>query len=201
MRWNMPRPAAAQRPIIGFIGTYSYTPNLHAALFLAKQVLPQVRRVRPDAALKLAGAGMPQGEAAKLRSLPGVELLGRVEDSGRFMDECAVLALPVFLRGGVPVKLVEAMARGKAIVASPEVVAGLAIRDGREVLVRTQPEDFADAIVALLQDAPVREQIGANARATFIRDFSLSTVESTLRRQTVLLQHADAARCEDAVLT
>ena len=47
------------------------------------------------------------------------------------MDECAVLALPVFMRGGVPLKLIEAMARGKAIVASPELIGGVTSRTER----------------------------------------------------------------------
>ena len=178
-----------KRPIVGFIGTYSYAPNLHAALFLAEQVFPQVLREFPDAVLRLAGANLPQASIAKLRGLPQVEILGQVADSGRFMDECAVLALPVFLRGGVPLKLVEAMARGKAIVASPEVIGGLNIADGEAVVIRTKAEDFASAIVTLLRDVSLRERMGANARVTFERDFSISSAEAMLRRDSVLVKH------------
>lgn len=178
-----------KRPIVGFIGTYSYAPNLHAALFLAEQVFPQVLREFPDAVLRLAGANLLQASIAKLRGLPQVEILGQVADSGRFMDECAVLALPVFLRGGVPLKLVEAMARGKAIVASPEVIGGLNIADGEAVVIRTKAEDFASAIVTLLRDVSLRERMGANARVTFERDFSISSAEAMLRRDSVLVKH------------
>lgn len=196
------RPAAApMKPVIGFIGTYSYTPNLTAALFLAEQVFPRVAHSVPDAVLRLAGANMPPAERARLSALPGVELLGRVEDSGAFVNECAVLALPVFLRGGVPLKLIEAMARGKAIVATPELVAGLDLVDRREVMVRGNPEDFAAAIVSLLEDRHAREQLGANARACFARDFSISSVESRLRRDSVLMaRRADVARDTDTAL-
>jgi len=57
---------------------------------------------------------------------------------------------PVFIRGGVPLKVIEAMARGKAVVASPELIDGLAIADGKDMLVRTAPDDFAAAIVSLI---------------------------------------------------
>lgn len=183
------QPAPANNaPLVGFIGTYSYAPNLHAALFLAEQVFPQVLRELPDAVLRIAGANMPQASTTKLRGLPQVEILGQVADSGRFMDECAVLALPVFLRGGVPLKLVEAMARGKAIVASPELIGGLNVTDGEAVLIRTKPEDFARAIVTLLRDISLRERLGSNARATFVRDFSMSSAEAILRRDSVLME-------------
>ncbi len=132
---------------------------------------------------------MPQSVITKLQSLPRVEVLGRVADSGRFMDECAVLALPVFLRGGVPLKLIEAMARGKAIVASPQLVAGVEIKDAEQVLIRTKPAEFASAIVSLLRDTSLRERLGANARATFVRDFSLSSADAVLRRDSVLVAH------------
>jgi len=172
--------------IIGFIGTYSYTPNLHAAQFLAEQVFPRVLEACPDATLRIAGAGMLPGDATRLKSSPHVEVLGRVPDSGRFMDECAVLALPVVLRGGVPLKLVEAMAHAKAIVATPELANGTSISDDHDALVRSTPEDFAAAIIALLRDPSLRERLGANARATFEHHFSLSSAEATLRSGSVL---------------
>ena len=188
------RPApASNEPIVGFIGTYSYAPNLHAALFLADQVFPRVLAERPDAILRIAGAGMPHSAIARLQSLQRVEILGRVVDSGCFMNECAVLALPVFLRGGVPLKLVEAMARGKAIVASPELVSGVDITDGENALVRSNPEDFAGAIVSLLRDIPLRERLGSNARATFVRDFSISSAEAMLRHDSVLVERDPVA--------
>jgi glycosyltransferase involved in cell wall biosynthesis len=184
---NAIRPApAASGPIIGFIGTYSYIPNLQAALFLAEQVFPRVLGRQPNAILRLAGANMPADSAAKLRTLKNVELLGPVPDSGRFMNDCAVLTLPVFIRGGVPLKVIEAMARGKAIVASPELIDGLAIIDGKDVLVRRNPDDFAAAIVSLLADVQLRGDLGAHARATFVRDFSISSAEEALRRESKL---------------
>jgi glycosyltransferase involved in cell wall biosynthesis len=184
---NAIRPAPASgEPVVGFIGTYSYTPNLHAALFLAEQVFPRVQEQCPNAILRIAGAGMPIAAAEKLRAVKNVEVLGQVADSGRFMDECAVLALPIFLRGGVPLKVIEAMARGKAIVASPELIEGLRVVDEEEMLVRNTPADFAAAVVSLLRDASMREQLGTKARAVFVRDFSLSSAEAVLRRDSVL---------------
>jgi glycosyltransferase involved in cell wall biosynthesis len=184
------RPAlAASEPIVGFIGTYSYAPNLQSALFLAEQVFPHVLDDCPDATLRVAGANMPDSAIERLQILRHVEILGQVVDSGRFMDDCAVLALPVFMRGGVPLKLVEGMARGKAIVASPELIGGLDITDGENALIRSKPEDFANAIVSLLRDAPLRERLGGKARATFVRDFSISSAEALLRRASVLAEH------------
>lgn len=185
---NLIRPAVpATQPVIGFIGTYSYTPNLQAAMFLAEQVFPLVLERCPHAILRIAGANMPNDAAAILRQARNVELVGQVADSGQFMDECSVLALPVFVRGGVPLKVIEAMARGKAIVASPELVDGIAIVDGEDMLVRSAAAAFAAAILSLLGDSSLRERLGFQARATFVRDFSISSAEAALRRESVLM--------------
>jgi glycosyltransferase involved in cell wall biosynthesis len=188
---NAIRPATASvEPVVGFIGTYSYTPNLQAALFLGEQVFPVVLKQFPQAVLRLAGAHMPNEAAARLRAVRNVEALGQVPDSGQFMDECAVLALPVFIRGGVPLKVIEAMARGKAIVASPELVDGLTVVDEKDLLIRNSPETFAAAIVSLLASVKLREQLGSAARTTFLRDFSLSGAEAVLRRDSVLMRRS-----------
>jgi glycosyltransferase involved in cell wall biosynthesis len=184
---NAIQPApASNEPVVGFIGTYSYAPNLQAALFLAEQVFPRVLGQCPNAVLRIAGANMPTDEATRLRTLKNVEVLGPVADSGRFMNGCAVLALPVFVRGGVPLKVIEAMARGKAVVASPELVGGLVIADGKDMLVRSAPGDFAAAIVSLLGDTLLRDKLGVHARSTFVRDFSISSAEALLRRNSEL---------------
>jgi glycosyltransferase involved in cell wall biosynthesis len=102
--------------------------------------------------------------------------------------------LPVFVRGGVPLKIVEALARGKAVVACSELVEGLAVRDGHDVLVRDSPEDFAQAISSLLSNETLCRRLGANGRKTFVRNWSRSHAEETLRRSSVLGPHWNELR-------
>jgi glycosyltransferase involved in cell wall biosynthesis len=171
---------------VGFIGTYSSFPNLEAARFLAEQVFPSVIQKNPSARLKLAGANLPAADETKLRSLGYVDLLGAVTESNELYSQCRVIALPVFVRGGVPLKIVEAFAREKAVVASPELVEGLGVRDGHDVLVRENPEDFALAISSLLSDDAFCRRLGRNGRETFMRNWSRSHTEETLRQSSVL---------------
>lgn len=171
---------------VGFIGTYSSVPNLDAATFLAEQVFPRVLQKNPEARLKLAGSNMPFANETKLRSLNFVDLLGPVADSNELYSQCRVIALPVFVRGGVPLKIVEAFAREKAVVACPELVEGLGVRDGHDVLVREDPESFAKAISLLLTDQLLCQGLGRNGRETFMRNWSRSRAEEMLRRSSVL---------------
>ena len=171
---------------VGFIGTYSSFPNLEAAWFLAEKVFPIVIQKNPSARLKLAGANLPAADATKLRSLGYVDLLGAVVDSNELYSQCRVIALPVFVRGGVPLKIVEAFAREKAVVACPELIEGLEVHDGVDLLVREIPADFAQAISSLLSDDAFCRRLGNNGRETFMRNWSRSHAEEILRRSSVL---------------
>jgi glycosyltransferase involved in cell wall biosynthesis len=181
----LPAPSVAEESV-GFIGTYSSLPNLEAALFLAEEVFPLVLKKNPAARLKLAGANLSAAEAERVRKLRYVDLLGAVADSNELYSQCRVIALPVFVRGGVPLKIVEAFARQKAVVACPELVEGLPVRDGHDLLVREKPRDFADAISSLLSDGAACQLMGSHARETFMRNWSRSHAEEILRRSSVL---------------
>ena len=171
---------------VGFIGTYSSLPNLAAAVFLAEQVFPMVIRDHPGARLKLAGANLPPADEARFRKMEYVDLLGAVTDSDELYRECRVIALPVFVRGGVPLKIVEAFARAKAVVACPELVEGLPVRDGYDVLVRANAGEFAKAIASLLRDDALCRSLAMNARGTFLHNWSRSHAEAVMRRSSVL---------------
>ena len=173
---------------VGFIGTYSSLPNLEAAWYLAKWVFPEVIKQVPRARLRLAGANLPRQDAAALSHFEYVDLMGAVADSVELYRDCEVIALPVFVRGGVPLKIVEALARSKAVVACPDLVQGLGLTDGQDVLIRTRPEDFASAICMLLSDRELRQRLGRNGRETFMRNWSRSHAEEVMRRGSVLCQ-------------
>ncbi len=174
-----------ERKTVGFIGTYSSRPNLDAALFLAEQVFPAVLREHPEARLKLAGANLPSADEAKLRELRYVDFLGAVAGAAELYNQCRVIALPVFVRGGVPLKIVEAMAREKAVVACPELVAGLDVRDRYDLLVSDRT-GFASAISLLLSDEDLCRRLARSGRNTFLRNWSYSHAEEILRRSSVL---------------
>jgi glycosyltransferase involved in cell wall biosynthesis len=184
------QPGAAANENVGFIGTYSSLPNLEAAWYLAERVFPLVLQKNPAARLKLAGANLPASDKAKLCSLGYVDPLGAVADSDELYRQCRIIALPVFVRGGVPLKLVEALAREKAVVACPELVAGLTVRDGYDVLIREGPQAFADAISLLLADDSLCQRLGQRGRETFLRNWSRSHSETILRQSSVLASYA-----------
>ena len=144
-----------------FVGSFAHAPNLEAALRLAREIHPRVRSRLPDAELTLVGADPPPD----LAGLPGVVVTGRVPDAAAFVNAAAVVAAPLESGAGVRIKVLDALARGKPLVATTRAVEGLELVDGEHALVRDDDVAFADALVALLDDPAARGRLGAAGRA------------------------------------
>jgi glycosyltransferase involved in cell wall biosynthesis len=92
-----------------------------------------------------------------------VTVTGTVPAVEPWLARAAVVAVPLRLGGGMRVKVLEALAAGKAVVASPRALEGLAVRDGVEARVADDAGDVAEAIVALLRAPEERVAMGAGA--------------------------------------
>lgn len=146
-----------------FVGGYNHHPNADAALRLLTSIMPAVRQADPARLCVLVGDGPTQ----EMREAAGPldEVTGRVDSVDPYVDRAAVIALPIRIGGGMRVKLMEALAAGKAVVASSVAVAGLPLVDGEQFVLAESDEQFATAIPALLADDARRAQLGAAARA------------------------------------
>jgi glycosyltransferase involved in cell wall biosynthesis len=163
MAWRTPGPAldpvGAEPPTVLFVGSYRHPPNLAAARRLTA-LLPELRRELPDTVLALVGEDPPSDLAAA-----GAVVPGRVDDVEPWLNDAAVVAAPIADGGGTRVKVVEALAAGKAVVGSRRAFEGLAVVDGREAVIADDDASFARAVVALLKDPSRRRELGAAARA------------------------------------
>ncbi len=178
--------APATGNTVGFIGTYSYQPNLNAGLELAEQIFPRVLGSCADARLSLAGGGLPDHDVARLRGRDSVTVTGRIDDLDGWWEQLTVAVLPVRVRGGVPLKLVEALARGRAVVATPQLVEGLDLQDGVDLLVGDTHEELASAAVSVLADDSLRRDLERAGRRAFERLFSRAAARRELLSRSAL---------------
>ena len=152
-------PAGTDERTVLFVGNMNHEPNRDSARFLASEVMPRVRERHPEAVLRLVGE-----RTSELTGADGVEAAGRVPDVAPYLDAAAVVVAPARIGAGMRVKVQDALVAGKALVASPLAVEGLALEPGRHALV-VEPDEFADAVSALLDDRSRRAELGRNARA------------------------------------
>lgn len=135
-------------PVAIFVANFAYTPNRNALTFLVEEVLPRAWKQLPDAQLILAGAGLEHPPSED----PRVRALGFVEDLAGTYAQARCAVVPLLQGGGSPLKLVEALAYGLPVVATPRAVAGLDVQDGVDCLVAEGPQAFADTLVGVLRD-------------------------------------------------
>lgn len=146
-----------------FTGKMDFRPNIDAALWFAGEILPALRQEIPLAHILFVGQ-KPSAQVSALNSRPGVQVTGWVPDTRPFIADAAVYAVPLRMGGGTRLKVLEAMAMGKAIVSTTRGVEGIACVDGREVVIADTARDLAHAIAALLRDKARARELGANAR-------------------------------------
>ena len=156
-------PSTVDSNAIAFLGNYTHPPNVDAAVWLACDVLPRVRRRVPAAHLRLAGIHAP----SVVRDLASscVDVVGVVDDADAFLRRHAVVAAPIRTGGGMRMKVLHAMALGAAVVTTPRGAEGLQFVDAPPLAIAEGADDLASAIVRLLLDEHERRALGVRARA------------------------------------
>jgi len=156
-------PLGRPPPRILFVGSFIHPPNVDAARRLIRSIFPAVRERIPEAKLLVVGDRPPEDLRAAVSD--DVIVTGRVPDVTPYLDEAAVVVAPMHLGGGMRMKIVDALAAGKAIVATPLAVEGLGLRDGETVSIVADDHRMVGSIVDLLEHEDRRASLATRARA------------------------------------
>jgi polysaccharide biosynthesis protein PslH len=176
-------PARASEPRLMFLGNLSVPHNVDAAVYAAREVLPRVRAVRPDATLWLVGAA-PRPEVQALAEAPGVTVTGALPDLAPVLAAAHVMVAPLRFSSGIQNKVLEAMAAGLPVVTTSGVAGGV---PGSEGLLRAadDADGLSREVLALLADpaaaAAQAERARAHARAHFSWDALARELERVVR--------------------
>jgi polysaccharide biosynthesis protein PslH len=146
-----------------FVGALDYLPNVDGVCWFCREVWPHVYQRRSGARLLLVGR-RPVQAVRRLAAVPGVEVVGQVPDVRPNLAEAAVVVVPLRLARGVQNKVLEALAMGKATVASPQSLVGLAAHGAVPVLTAATRAEWVDALVRLLDDPTERRRLGSDGR-------------------------------------
>lgn len=146
-----------------FIGNFQHPPNQEAALRLIQNIYPALKDRFPGLVLQIVGPEPPP--AVRKSAGSDIQVTGWVPAVAPYLERATVFAAPIFSGGGMRVKILEAMAAGKAIVATPLAVEGLDICDGEQVLLASTDEEMIDRISRLLADNALRSALAGRARA------------------------------------
>jgi glycosyltransferase involved in cell wall biosynthesis len=113
----VPSPDEHQVGSLVFVGAMHWRPNQDAVQYFVDEILPLVRSGRPDVSIAVVGQA-PPAHIQKLDSLPGVHIVGRVDDVRPYVDAATVYVVPLRIGGGTRLKILEALAMSKAVVST-----------------------------------------------------------------------------------
>jgi glycosyltransferase involved in cell wall biosynthesis len=161
----VPLPLPASKPDmirLLFVGTLGYPPNADAATVLIRDVLPRLQR-QIQVRLDVAGIGAPTALAALAAGNSSVVLHGFVEELAPLYAAADIVAAPLRFGAGTPIKLLEAFAHGRPVVATRFAAAGHAVVDGEHLLLADDADGFAAACLRLHREDGLGQRLVAAA--------------------------------------
>ena len=162
-----------------YIGSMDWYPNEDAVAFFADDILPGIQSKVSDVQFSIVG-GNPSARVQKLAARDGVIVTGRVPEIKPYFAEATVFVVPLRIGSGTRLKILEALAMGKAIVSTSVGAEGLDLNDGEEIFIADAPEPFAEAVTRLLTDPALRRRIGENGRARVEKDYDWRSIGEKL---------------------
>jgi glycosyltransferase involved in cell wall biosynthesis len=159
---TLPEITAEEENAVAFIGGMDWMPNREGVDWFIKKVWPIVINQLPDAKFYLAGRNFP----AEIRNLKvkGLVVVGEVEDAREFILSKSVSIVPLFAGSGMRVKIVEAMALGRAVVSTSVGAESLQYTDGTDILIADDAAVFANAVIKMLSNRHQRIALGKMAQ-------------------------------------
>jgi glycosyltransferase involved in cell wall biosynthesis len=147
------------------IGSLNYPPNADGIRWFLRDIFPEIKRQKPEAALTIIGKNPPK-DFFTLASPFGdaIQITGYVEDLTPYLEKSALMVVPVLAGGGMRVRILEAFSRGIPVVTTSIGLEGIAAENGRDVIVEDDPIEFANAVVALLDNPAEQRRLAYNAR-------------------------------------
>jgi glycosyltransferase involved in cell wall biosynthesis len=146
-----------------FTGKMDFRPNIDAVLWFCQHVLPVIQAQRPETTFAIVGQ-RPHPRLDILRSIEGITITGYVDEVRPYIAGATVYVAPLRVGGGTRLKLMEAMAMGKAIVSTTVGAEGFPVTNGNELILADTPEQFVRAVVTLLEDPARREALGQRGK-------------------------------------
>ena len=174
------------RPHFCYVGSLRWKPNVMGLDWFCQKVWPLVRKRVPDATFEIAGVGLKPDASGRLPvpeawKGPGIETVGFLEDLEPLYTRSLGMLAPITGGSGVRLKLLEGFRAGMPVVTTPDGAFGLPLEDGKEALIASDPDAFAERIERLANDAALRERVREGGYAFLEEHHSLAVAQRAMR--------------------
>lgn len=163
-----------------FTGSMDWLPNIDAMEYFCKEILPLVWKVDDKVKLYIVGRMPPKTIANLAKKDSRITVTGAVEDVRPYLEKAALFITPLRIGGGTRLKILEAMAMGKAVLSTSIGCEGLAVKDMENIAISDTVSDFASKVIELLNDESLRNRLGSEGRRLVEKEYDWKTVADKL---------------------
>lgn len=160
-------------------GKMSYHANITMAMYLMEQIVPIVWAQKPSVKVWIVGKD-PVKEVRNFADHPNVTVTGTVPDIRPYIQRAALAVVPMVYGAGIQNKVLESMACGTPVVATPKALAAIPAVPEKEVLVAEKPDEFAQKILYLLENPDAAAAIGKASREFIVRNYHWDRIADIL---------------------
>lgn len=147
-----------------WVGHMDVHTNRDAALYFWREIFPIILKQSSDVKMTFLGTSPPKQIVKRASNNSGVRVTGFVTDIRPYVQESAVFVVPIRIGSGTRLKILDAMAMGKAIVSTSVGCEGIKCTDGKDILIADNPGEFASKVISVLKNRGLRDYLGQNAR-------------------------------------
>ena len=146
------------------MGTMSYYPNIDAVLYFAESIFPLILAQDPDISWCIAGREPPKIVRQLAEGHPQIEIVANPEDMSAIASQCSLSVVPLRSGSGTRIKILHSMAMGLPVITTNIGCEGLEATNREHLLIRDCPENFARAVLELIGDRQMWQQLQLNGR-------------------------------------
>ena len=168
---NLPPESGNEQPNIVFTGAMDYYANIDGVVWFTREIFPLVKEEIPGAQFHIVGSN-PTTEVLALSSTNGVTVTGYVPDTREYLSTATVVVVPLRIARGIQNKILEAMAMGIPVVATPQAFEGIEAQPGRDLILGENAEKIAEGVINLMREVLLRRSIGNSARTVIENNYS-----------------------------
>jgi glycosyltransferase involved in cell wall biosynthesis len=177
-----PQPMSEEPGTLVFVGALDWPPNTDAIRWFRTKVWSRIVQEEPTTQWIVVGKSPPADILHWPEEDRNIQVTGYVDDVRPYLHRASVVIVPLRSGGGMRLKILEAMAAGKAIVSTPMGAEGISARNGEEIVLANADRSFGVEVIRLLRQASERKRIGKAARA-WAEGYGWSGIAADLEQQ------------------
>ena len=172
-------------PFLIFSASFSTTANLDGLNYLVDEIWPFILDKHPQLRLLLVGNGITPAQKDKLRTIPSVEIIGKVPDVRPYYQKASISIVPLRIGSGTRLKILESMSQGNPVVSTTKGAEGINAVDGHHILIADSPAEFTQFVTRLISNQVLFNRIRHYARVFVEKNFDWKIIGNLINRALV----------------